>query len=161
VIKELSADKDSRRAIITILQPYHTNKSKIIDCPCTQSLNFRIRNNRLNMTVKMRSQDAYFGMASDVPIFSFIHEMIYIKLKNTYKDLLYGDYYHSVDSFHLYKNRYEFLNDLNIFSKFDEIKCPKISSSEEVDFIRQLPNITSDILIPGSFRFTKWLYTLQ
>ena len=69
---------------------------------CTYSMNFRIRENKLNMTVHMRSQDAIYGFGSDIPIFSFIHEMVYISLKETYPELNIGNYYHTVDSFHIY-----------------------------------------------------------
>ena len=34
------------------------------------------------MTVRMRSQDAIFGMTNDAANFSFIHEMIYVTLRD-------------------------------------------------------------------------------
>jgi len=155
VVKTLIEDKDSRRAIITILQPYHTEKEKLVDVPCTYGLSFRIRENELKMTVKMRSQDSYFGLASDIPIFSFIHEMIYINLKEVYPDLIYGEYHHFVESFHIYEKHFNFLYNLKKSSRYSLILCPKISSKAEVDFLRKLDYSN----IPEQYKFTKWLTT--
>jgi thymidylate synthase len=153
VLDELTRDPDSRRASIVILQPYHTLETKLIDVPCTYGLNFRIRNNKLNMTVKMRSNDAYFGLASDVPIFSFIHEMLFVCLRENNPQLEYGNYHHFVESFHIYERHFEFLNNLNEESKYSLIDCPEIQNAEEVEFLRKL-DFSS---VPSDFKFTKWL----
>lgn len=152
VIDELKRDKDSRRAVITILQPYHTIEDDLIDVPCTFGLSFRIRNNMLNMTVKMRSQDSYFGLASDIPTFSFIHEMIFVKLKEVYNELQYGEYHHFVESFHIYEKHFWFLDNLKN-KVYGLIYCPQISTGSEVDFL-----IKHDFsYIPGEFKFSKWI----
>lgn len=129
----LLSDKDSRRASMVILQPYHiTSGDK--DMPCTYGINFRIRDNKLNMTVHMRSQDAIFGMCNDIPTFSFIHEMMYVVLRDTkYNNLEYGNYHHCVDSFHVYEKHYEMINKIVYQNdKFNEVECPKMKSSAEV-----------------------------
>src|SRR5574343_84396 len=90
VVDALKKDKDSRRASIMILNRDHL-LSTTRDYPCTYSLNFRIRDNKLNMTVHMRSQDAVFGMGNDAPCFSFIHEMIYVAVRDlAYPELEMG-----------------------------------------------------------------------
>jgi len=152
VIKTLKEDKDSRRAIISILNKDHV-LSKDADLPCTIALSFRIRNNKLNMSVHMRSQDAIYGLASDLPCFSFIHEMIYMTLKNDYLDLLIGNYYHIVDSFHIYSKHFEMLDKIISQDEFEDLKCPKILNSDEVEFLRK----NDFIQIPDEFLFAKWL----
>ena len=153
VVNELKKDRDSRRAVITILQPYHTINDDLKDVPCTYGLSFRIRNNKLNMTVKMRSQDSYFGLCSDIPIFSFIQEMILNSLREFYSELEYGNYHHFVESFHIYERHFKFLNELSEASEFSLIDCPKISGPDEVKFLRKLK--FDDI--PSEYMFTKWL----
>jgi len=154
VVDCLSKDKDSRRAVIMILQPYHLLNLDMKEVPCTYCLSFRIRNNKLNMSVKMRSQDAWFGFGSDIPCFSFIHEMIYVVLKNKYNDLEYGDYFHSVDSFHVYEKHFDMIKKISAgVSNYSFVSCPQISSLNEVVFLRK-----GDFSnIPFSFKFSEWL----
>ena len=159
VVKILSDDKDSRRASIVILNGYHLLFDKN-DIPCTYALNFRIRDNHLNMTVHMRSQDLVFGMGADAPTFSFIHEMILNSLRKHYIDLEYGDYFHFVDSLHVYERHFEMLAkiatlDDNEDNKYILVYCPQISGQDEVDFIRKL----DFSFIPDNFEFCKWLNT--
>lgn len=156
VVEELKKDKDSRRASIVIL-----NKDHLIvgtkDLPCTYSINFRIRNNALNMSVNMRSQDAAFGMTNDAPCFSFIHEMVYVTLKDEYPDLNMGLYHHSADSFHVYKRHWKMLESIiENQNDYELVECPKMSSLEEVKFLRNL-HINDSRDIPDGFEFTKWL----
>ncbi len=152
IIKTLINDKDSRRATIVILQPYHLlNTWKEI--PCTETISFKIRDNKLNMTVKMRSQDAFLGFGSDIPIFSFIHEMVFNVLKDTYKDLEYGNYSHFVESFHVYEKHFDLIYEFSTKDKFYLIDCPKIFSANEVKFILT-QNFSN---IPNEFKFSKWL----
>lgn len=152
VINELKKDKDSRRASIMILKNSHYNK-KTNDIPCTYSINFRIREDKLNMTVRMRSQDAIYGMGNDAPCFSFLHEMIFVYLKHYYKNLKYGYYYHSCDSFHVYERHFDMLNKIINNDNFTKINCPKILNIEEVIFL-----INCDYsVVPNKFKFTRWL----
>lgn len=156
IVHILEKDKDSRRAVITILNSKYLLNENEKDVPCTCYLSFRIRNNTLNMTVRMRSQDAIYGAGSDIPIFSFIHEMLYETLKETYPDLIYGDYYHSADSFHVYAKHFEMLDKICGNDIYKLVLCPKISNRTEVKFLRNLhKNIGQEI--PSEFKFTKWL----
>jgi thymidylate synthase len=141
VIKGLTEDKDSRRASITILSRDHL-LSNTKDLPCTYSLNFRIRDDKLNMSVHMRSQDAVFGMGNDAPCFSFIHEMIYGALTAIYQDLVMGEYYHVVDSFHVYERHFEVMEKIATGDKYLPITCPEITGSKEVKFLRTLIHLT-------------------
>lgn len=159
VISELIKDKDSRRASISILgsEPEHWEPDAT-DVPCTYSLNFRIRDNKLNMSVHMRSQDAIYGMGNDAPCFSMIHEIAFVYLKAHYPELEMGNYYHTADSFHVYERHFKMLDKL-AFSKhedFEEIDVPKISCVEECDFLLT-SHQNSEISIPKSYMFTRWL----
>lgn len=129
----LCKDPDSRRATIMILQPQHLLSEDTKDYPCTYALSFRIREGKLKMSVCMRSQDAVYGLGNDLPIFSFIHEMMFIKLKRVYTYLEYGDYYHYVNSFHIYEKHYDLLDKIVDGDEFEAIECPKMQSECEVN----------------------------
>ena len=154
VVDILSSDKDSRRASIMILGAHHL-LTKTKDYPCTYCINFRIRNNKLGMTVHMRSQDAIYGMGNDAPTFSFIHEMMYVTLRDKfYKDLEYGNYYHFADSFHVYEKHYSMLETIVNGDEYINIDCPKISCDVEADMLMSF----NENKIPEEFKFTQWLY---
>ena len=180
VVATLMDDRDSRRASMVILDRRHL-LSDTRDVPCTYGLNFRIRDSHLNMTVHMRSQDAIYGMGSDAPIFSFIHEMVYNALKRKFMYLKYGAYFHIADSFHVYQRHFEMLMKItgvkfNVYpdlqrekyklrhtmqrDSYDVVKCPRISGPDEVDFMRGLHKLPEDHNwrdIPPEFKFTLWL----
>lgn len=151
-LETLTADKDSRRASIMILNNEHLF-SNTKDVPCTYALNFRIRENSLHMTVHMRSQDAIFGMGNDAPAFSFIHEMMFHSLKEVYPELEYGEYLHHADSFHIYERHFEMLKKILTSDVYAAVECPRISGADEVRFLRKLQFES----IPESYKFTQWL----
>lgn len=99
-VNELKNDPDSRRASVIILRPEHYVANSA-DIPCTYSLNFRIRNGALNMSVHMRSNDAWFGAGNDCPIFRWTQHMMAIML-----GVRVGEYIHMVDSMHLYQRHW-------------------------------------------------------
>jgi len=113
IVKTLQNDPTSRRAIIPILNNDHLN-SDTKDYPCTAYINFLIRNNQLVMLVRMRSQDAIFGMGNDAPFFSFVHELLLMRLKadSQFDELILGPYSHVADSFHAYERHFEMLESI-------------------------------------------------
>ncbi|WP_053091500.1 thymidylate synthase [Klebsiella variicola] len=96
VIQLLREKKDSRQAIIQI---FHSDdlKEKHKDIPCTCTLQFILRNNKLSLIVNMRSNDVFLGFPHDVFAFTMIQEYAASILGC---DL--GDYKHFVGSLHLY-----------------------------------------------------------
>jgi len=156
VVEELTQDKDSRRAVITILSSQHLN-AREKDIPCTYGMSFRIRNGKLNMSVRLRSNDCIFGFTNDLPFFSFIQEMVLKYLQRVYPELEMGIYHHGADSFHVYERHFEMLKKLVERDQFSVILCPQMSSAEEVDFLRA-GNFST---IPESFKFAKWLWDTQ
>jgi thymidylate synthase len=106
VVKELVDDEDSRRATIAVNQPYH-KKANPLDIPCTQFIQFFIRDNELNMGVCMRSNDVIFGFCNDLFTFALFHQLMYNDLKKHYSDLKLGKYTHNAGSMHIYERHYE------------------------------------------------------
>jgi thymidylate synthase len=109
IIKELTADLTSRKAVLNINSHSHKYKNQK-DLPCTISISFLVRDNALNMFVNMRSNDLIFGWCNDIFAFSFIQQLVYNELKQIYPNLGLGEYYHSATSLHVYEKHYHYFD---------------------------------------------------
>ncbi len=103
---ELTRDADSRRAVIHIRQPQDSVLAQK-DVPCTLSLQFFIRDQKLHLIVQMRSNDLILGTALDVPAFTFMQEMMALEL-----GVELGYYYHTSNSMHVYERHYKMCEDI-------------------------------------------------
>lgn len=152
VVKELKKNKASRRATIKINTPRTKEFGDIKDLSdtkdefCTLSLQFLIRNNKLNMIVNMRSNDIWKGLPYDAIYFVSIMDEILEQLKPTYPELEKGTYTHFVGSIHIYDNDMDKVekclnNDLaprnvNIDSDFIRHNAKKIYDEIEKSFYK-------------------------
>lgn len=99
-------DKDSRQAIIRFSLPEHQwvgNK----DQTCTMHGNFLIREDKLNLSIVMRSNDLVLGLVYDLPWFVSLMDRMVEELKPTYPNLTKGTYTHTVHSLHIYERNEE------------------------------------------------------
>lgn len=101
VVEELKNNPESRRASISIYDAKNRYNFEN-DTPCTYAINFSILNNKLNMSVLMRSNDLWFGFCNDQYCFSKLQDEIGKRLK-----LNLGYYYHFSQNLHIYN---KFLN---------------------------------------------------
>lgn len=100
-VQSLRNDKDTRQAILRFSLPEHQwmgNK----DQTCTLHGIFMIRENKLNLTVTMRSNDLTLGLVYDLPWFVSLLYKMQKELKDVYPDLEIGYYGHQVHSLHIY-----------------------------------------------------------
>ena len=124
VIERLKADPDTRQAVVTIWNPELDLLEKKRDYPCTILHQFRIRDNKLNMTVFMRSNDVWLGAAYDFFQFTRVQLAIAEVL-----GIEPGKYTHHVGSLHIYEQHYEAANKLKHIDKKDYEKIPPIAAS--------------------------------
>jgi thymidylate synthase len=96
VVNELRKNNASRRAVLTIYdaKEHETYNS---DTPCTLNIVFNITNNKLNMTVLMRSNDLWYGFCNDQYCFSNLQTKVSELL-----DINVGWYYHFANNIHIY-----------------------------------------------------------
>ena len=97
IIQLLKKRKTSRKAVIQLFDANDINENHR-EIPCTCTLQFFIRNERLHMLTTMRSNDAYLGLPHDVFAFTMLQEIIARSLS-----VEVGEYKHSIGSLHLYK----------------------------------------------------------
>lgn len=104
VIRLLSSNPNTRKATISIYDGKEINTYGN-DTPCTYAVQFTIVDNKLNMTVLMRSNDIWYGFCNDQFCFSMLQKMVFDELKPINKDLEIGKYYHFAHNLHLYNDK--------------------------------------------------------
>lgn len=97
VINRLREKPDTRRAVISILEPSDLEPDRD-EAPCTAALQFIRRRERLHLIAMMRSNDAYLGFPHDIFCFTMIQELIARAL-----GIGIGEYHHFATSLHLYE----------------------------------------------------------
>jgi len=127
-LESLLKDKDSRQAILHFNLPIHQlygNK----DFVCTVYGIFQIRNNKLNFTIHMRSNDVILGLPTDIAFFAVLQSQMLAHLKlygdSKYQELELGTYTHIANSFHIYEKHFELANKM-ITKKFYSRDLPKV-----------------------------------
>lgn len=99
-------DKDTRQAIMNIHVPSDRHVGNK-DVPCTLSLHWMIREDKLHLIVNMRSNDIILGFTNDVFQFTMLQECMMLQLRATYPDLQLGNYYHNAGSMHIYDRHFD------------------------------------------------------
>lgn len=143
----LSRDPMSRRAVIPMYGSDVDHMDvEAKDVPCTIAIEFRLRDNKLNMRAIMRSQDILWGMANDLPTFSFLQEIVAALLI-----VQPGTLTVSVGSFHVYESRMEMFNKILSASTYQPMadRPPYITTHEAQLLIEKC--------IDGKNAFSRWL----
>ncbi len=101
VVDMLTVDPDSRQAILSI---YHGSEHQrpMLNVPCTCTLQFFIRDDKLELITYMRSSDLWWGIPYDVFQFTVMQEMIALALGKKM-----GPYTHVAGSGHVYEPFFE------------------------------------------------------
>jgi thymidylate synthase len=159
-LNQIVNDIDTRRASCVLLALEHLfDENK--DMVCTYGLNFAIRENKLDMSVSMRSNDLIFGTTNDVFSFSMLYEIAYAYLKFIkYPDIERGTYCHKVDSLHIYERHWSMVKTIltDGLSGYYYIDVPKITSFSESN---RLLNYHTRLYTPLQYRdaFSLWLFS--
>jgi len=99
VVAKLKENPKTRHAAISIYDAKEW-QSYTKDTPCTYAVQFTIVNNKLNMSVYMRSNDIWYGFCNDQYQFSSLQKMIAERL-----NIEIGWYYHHAHNMHLYNDK--------------------------------------------------------
>jgi thymidylate synthase len=99
VVAKLKEKPNTRHAAISIYDAKEFDKYRK-DTPCTYAIQFTILNNKLNMSVYMRSNDIWYGFCNDQYQFSMLQKMIADRLS-----IDVGWYYHHAHNLHLYNDK--------------------------------------------------------
>lgn len=127
LIKLLKKDKYSRRAVLDL---YDSDKgidyfAKDIACVCT--VQFLIRNDKLDAIVSMRSNDLIWGLPYDVYLFTMLQEMLAFEL-----DVELGKYYHNVGSMHIYERHFDLGKEILTVRNIPQKEQPKMNDLKSI-----------------------------
>lgn len=109
--ESLIKDKDTRQAILRFSLPEHQwmgNK----DQTCTMHGNFLIRDDKLHLSVVMRSNDLVLGLVYDLPWFCSLMDRMVEELREHYPNLSKGHYTHTVHSLHIYEKNEQMVKNM-------------------------------------------------
>lgn len=101
VIRLLLDKRSSRRAVIQLFDATDLQE-RYASIPCTCTLQFMVRDDRLHMFVSMRSNDAFLGLPHDVFSFTMLQELVARSI-----GIEVGEYKHCAGSLHLYQKHAE------------------------------------------------------
>lgn len=135
ILTLLSKNPGSKRAVIQLFNAEDIEK-RYPEIPCTTTLQFMGRGERLHMSVTMRSNDAYMGLPHDVFCFTMLQEMI---AKTLGLDL--GEYYHYVGSMHLYKTDIEAARRYTEEGHQRTVEMPSMPKGAAFDFVPVLKGV--------------------
>lgn len=105
VAQELKDNRESRRAVMIYTRPsMHTDATVNgrDDFVCTNTVQYLIRNNRLESIVQMRSNDAVFGYRNDYAWQRIIQTRLLRRLRMAHPGLKLGNLIWQVGSLHIY-----------------------------------------------------------
>lgn len=99
VIQMLKVYPYTRQAVLSIYDGKEISTYRK-DTPCTYAVQFTILNDKLEMSVLMRSNDLWFGFCNDQYCFASLQELVAERLS-----MELGTYYHFAHNLHLYNNK--------------------------------------------------------
>lgn len=104
VVDSIEKDQDTRQAFINIWRE-RPGPSK--DIPCTTSMQFLLRDGKLNMVTTMRSNDVVLGFTYDVFSFSMVAKSVQLLLAERGIECELGDLTVTAGSLHVYERHYQ------------------------------------------------------
>lgn len=115
VVRTLINDPDSRQAVMNI---WREQPGKTKDVPCTLSLQFFVRQDKLTICATMRSSDAWMGLPYDIVNFSCIGHLVCLMHNQIAKDMFAnispGILCVTAGSQHLYDHNWDEAQELGI-----------------------------------------------
>ena len=99
IVNMLKVNPSTRQAAISIYDAKEINRYSN-DTPCTYAVQFTIIENKLCMSVYMRSNDLWYGFCNDQYQFANLQELVAKRL-----DIETGWYYHHAHNLHLYNDK--------------------------------------------------------
>jgi thymidylate synthase len=151
IIKQkLEEDSNTRQAV---LQIYDSQDLMAVtkDTPCTNHIQFLLRNGKLDLFVTMRSNDFFWGYPYDTFQFTVLQEVMANELK-----VEVGKYIHRVSSFHIYTATH--MQMLSYIKRMEEIDFTLPYSFSDM---YRLANIVKTIQENNTFNETPFDQVLQ
>lgn len=125
LVQLLKKDPETRQAVLTIYNSATDLNVNVNDVPCTLSIQFFIRENKLCARTSMRSNDVWLGLPYDLIQFIALQGAVAKAL-----GVPMGWYSHSVGSMHLYKQDVDLASDVKLLDDYAADYQPLWSGSD-------------------------------
>lgn len=131
VIDKLRQDPSSRQAVISIYAKEDLLGAGGKNTPCTLTLQFLLRDGKLNAIVNMRSSDVVKGLTYDVFVFTMVQEYVARQL-----GVELGKYHHNAGSLHLYESDEKILSSIDRSYRWPKLMnaMPRLENVDMVSF---------------------------
>lgn len=147
LINLLRTEPHSRRAVLQLFEPHTGLSADAIDAACTCSIQFLMRDSRLNAIVYMRSNDAIWGLPYDIFLFTMLQELLALQL-----GVELGAYFHVVGSLHLYRKHFELAKRIILSRSYASFEMsPMEEPSQLLGFLEQEAGLRSGQLRTAKF----------
>lgn len=143
VITLLKDKPNTRQAVIQIFDA-HDLVITTEDVPCTCTLQFAVRSERLNLVTTMRSNDVYKGLPHDIFAFTMLQELVARAL-----DIEVGWYKHFVSSMHIYDESMPQVNSYLEEGWTDNIPMPPMPSGDQWPVVQKVLGFENSIRKSG------------
>lgn len=124
-VQLLKEDLHSRRAVLYFNDSSNDFEAFSKDVPCASSLQFIVREGKVNAVTHMRSNDAIWGLPYDIFLFTMLQELIACEL-----NLELGTYSHSVASLHIYERHFNLAEKI-LKNDYESFEMPLMESPEQ------------------------------
>ena len=167
VKSEIIRDNDTRRATFVINQPHHKYKNPK-DYPCTQYVQFFVRDDKLHLGVNMRSNDLIFGLCNDVFTFALFQQLMLNELNESGLNLELGSYFHQAGSLHVYERHFDMIENIanssfSIDKKEETCRLDEGLTWQLADERFSLPvaNIEKDLIYDYVKKYSKEIFDVR
>lgn len=139
VIELLKARPTSRRAVLQLFDATDLTEN-FRSIPCTCTMQFLLRDERLNMLVNMRSNDAFLGLPHDIFAFTMLQEIIARTV-----GVEVGHYTHSAGSLHLYEDKEQLAREYLAEDYQEKIAMPSMPNGDPWQTIQKVRDIEKNL----------------
>jgi len=153
IVNTLTADGDSRQAVLTIFDATRDLARVKRDIPCTIACQFLLRNKLLEQRVTMRSNDLWLGTPYDFVQFAVLQASLAQAI-----GVGVGKYVHAVGSLHLYEHDFNRAREVETYSNVKRMPFPLWDCRPDQVFNRAR-DVALGRAVPGT-EFERWATSL-
>ena len=153
IVNVLSADSDSRQAVLTIFDSTRDLARSKRDIPCTIACHFMVRHGLLEQRVTMRSNDLWLGTPYDFVQFGILQASLAQAI-----GVGVGEYVHAVGSLHLYERDFTRAREIDTYSVTRRMALP-LWDCEPDQVFNRARDVALGRVTPGT-EFERWATAL-
>lgn len=141
LLNEFDDDIHTRRAVLSLFDSNNSLGLNKKDVACTSTIQFLVRNDKLDCIVNMRSNDVIWGLPNDIFFVTMLQEWLSIVL-----NVSVGKYYHFIGSLHIYERHFDLMDRIIANPTYLNFCMPEMAGLELIpDFLKQESNLRNGL----------------